>query len=640
MSIECNNTTPIASNATAITAPIGAIDFSALIAQPDPLEQVDRATIVDITDRLNKSLSTMDLSGYPTLKDRFEQFPITYTEIADYALNNNVDTSAILTELKGYSVAMTQLPVTITDTLDDLDFYYEANLGKTISEGLCGTFGAILTELFAAFTLIDSTVQKLNALNLSDLDPKKLAISLAQKLKLEAIKDKLLETIDKLVEKIKKKIDKAVKKALDDIKTFVGNAGKSIHNQITKIKKEITDFFSKENMTRIKNDVQAFISEMISNFERPTLANIQLIMHQLCNFTEIIQRILFGPADELAELAKVIEKEQKVLVTTDKNEQQKAEKAGAVRVESEVAEEIQEEASESINANANDNNPNRYTVRVAVKNKRGQTSTFRNEVRYRQPGDLGYIDASTGQLAIPTNVDYITSSVLKQDEIDAINALSEDGIGPNSMITFTDTVKSRKEYEDVSNSVWSKLLRLSALTGEKYVLRQGCVKSNSRSSAKKKQDVRRQGSDAYHHKYSGFAVEIEVNDSIREKTIIAASRVGFTGISVGRTYIKLNLGSRDGSVATKSSVMFRETERFTSNEAAILEPFMSTHRQDGYRKKRKSDNDFKFYDKSTFKNEEQNDGTFSFVDNNSILGVNTSDDSNEDTSFSLLRPTD
>jgi hypothetical protein len=639
MSIECNNTTPLASKASALTAPIGgAIDFSALIAQPDPLEQVDRVTIVDITDRLNNSLSTMNLSGYPTLRDRLEQFPLTYTEIADYVLNNNVDTSAILTELQGYSVAMIELPVTIAETLDDLDFYYETNLGKTISEGLCGTFGNILTELFAAFTLIDSTVAKLNALNLNDLDPKKLAISLAEKLKLEAIKEKLLETIDKLVKKIKKKIKKAVKKALDDIKTFVGNPGKAIHNQLTKIKKEIEDFFSEENMERIKNDVESFISEMISNFERPTLANIQLIMHQLCNFTEIIQKILFGPADELAELAKVVDKERKVLDATDANEQKKAEAAGAVRVEKEVAEELKEEATDSINANANDNNPNRYTVRVGVKNKRGQISTYRNEVRYRQPGELGYIDPSTGQLSIPTNVDYITSNVIKQDEIDAINSMNEDGIGPNDMITFSSRVRDKKEWEDVSNSVWSKLLRLSTLTGEKYVLRQGCVKSNSRGSAKTKIDVRKQGSDAYHHKYSGFAVEIEVNDSIREKTMIAASRVGFTGISVGRTYIKLNLGSRDGSVATKENVMFVESERFSDSEAAQIEPFMRTHRQDGYRKKRKSDNDFRFFDKSTFKQEEQNDGTFSFVDNNSILGI--SNDSDEDTSFSLLRPTD
>jgi hypothetical protein len=120
--------------------------------------------------------------------------------------------------------------------------------------------------------------------------------------------------------------------------------------------------------------------------------------------------------------------------------------------------------------------------------------------------------------------------------------------------------------------------------------------------------------------------------------MIAASRVGFTGISVGRTYIKLNLGSRDGSVATKENVMFVESERFSDSEAAQIEPFMRTHRQDGYRKKRKSDNDFRFFDKSTFKQEEQNDGTFSFVDNNSILGI--SNDSDEDTSFSLLRPTD
>ena len=63
---------------------------------------------------------------------------------------------------------------------------------------------------------------------------------------------------------------------------------------------------------------------------------------------------------------------------------------------------------------------------------------------------------------------------------------------------------------------------------------------------------------------------------------------------------------------------------------------MRTHRQDGYRKKMSQDDEFRFFDKSTFKQEEKNDGTFSFVDNNSILGIN----SQEEQPFSLLRPTD
>jgi hypothetical protein len=63
------------------------------------------------------------------------------------------------------------------------------------------------------------------------------------------------------------------------------------------------------------------------------------------------------------------------------------------------------------------------------------------------------------------------------------------------------------------------------------------------------------------------------------------------------------------------------------------EAMMNTHRKDGYRKRMEPAEEFRFFDKSTFKAEEQADGTFSFFDNNSIT-------QEEEQPFSLLRPTD
>ena len=106
MSIECTNTTPISGQTTALTAPVGTIDFSALIAQPDPLDQVDRPTIVEITDKLNALLDVENLSEYPTLQNRYDQFPLTYTEIADYVLTNNVNTFDVLAAINKYDVIL------------------------------------------------------------------------------------------------------------------------------------------------------------------------------------------------------------------------------------------------------------------------------------------------------------------------------------------------------------------------------------------------------------------------------------------------------------------------------------------------------------------------------------------------------
>ena len=634
MSIECSNTTPLSSQNTVTTAGVGPIDFSALLVR-DPIDQLDRETIVSITNSLNSILESVDLSDTPTLKARFDQFPLTVTEIADYILTNNIDTVDILNSIAVYD-AQSLSNTVLTNTVSDLDFFYEENLGKTISEGLCGKFGNSLMELLAAFTMIDSAITKLNGLKLGDLDPKKLAISKLQMLTLEEIKDKLIETITDVVDRITKKIDDAIKKAIEDITTTIGNAGDKILTQLTKMKDEIQDFFSEENMKRIKDDLTAFISEMIGNFERPTLANVQLIMYQLCNLTETITAILFAPADEIAEVAKVVAQEKKVLDTVDKVEQQKAEKAGATRVEKEVAQEIKEDVTSTINDFASDNNPNRYVVRVPDETK-ARSGFFKNEVRYRQPGELGYVDPSTGDLAIPTNVDYVTSPYITADETRSINAMSSEGIGPGPLVTFSTKVVDGKQWQGVANPVLAKLLRISHITGNKYTLRQGQVQTVGRGQANQAGKIRKQGSDGYHHKYSGFAVQLDITEENRDETIIAASRAGFTGIGVTKNYLLLHVGNREGFVATNNDPRFASIHQIA--EAADIiqyEAMMNTHRKDGYRKRMEPAEEFRFFDKSTFKAEEEADGTFSFTDNNSILGVSTQ----EEEPFSLLRPTD
>ena len=633
MSIECNNTTPAASRFSNLTVPIAgsSIDLSALIAQPDPLDQVtNRAQVISLTDKLNSVLDQEDLSAYPTLKERYDQFPLTYTEIASYVIDNRVNTSDVLDAINNYGGGSngsggTGLPgnnVVVNSTFSGLDFHYETNLGKTISEGLCGAFGNTLAELLAIFTLLDSTLTKLNGLKLNDLDPKKLAISLSLTAQLKAIEESLRKTIDELVDKVKDAVKAAVKAIIDEITEMVGDAADRIVTYVTKIETEIKEFFSPENIKRIKDNVGAFIAEMVAAFQRPTLANIQLIMQKLCFLTETIMSILFEPAEEISEISKVIEKENKVLNTQVKIEQNKAEENGAVKVSPEVAEEVKLEGIKNINELAYDNNPNRYTVRVGIKNARGQTSSFKDEVRYRQPGELGYIDPTTGQLSVPENIDYITSSTITPDETKAINAMSETGIGPGRLISFSDKVVDKNQWKGIARPVLAKLLRISALTGEKYVLREGQVQGGTRRDRREAGKVRKQGSSHYHHKYSGFSVELNVTERNRDATIIAASRAGFTGIGVARSFLRLNLGNRDGVVASSSDPRWPAGDRFglESSEETTYKTMMNTHRRDGYRKKLKPDEDFLFYqDKSTFKEEEQSDGTFSFVDNNTVV---------------------
>ena len=228
----------------------------------------------------------------------------------------------------------------------------------------------------------------------------------------------------------------------------------------------------------------------------------------------------------------------------------------------------------------------------------------------------------------------MTSDKITSDEIEAINKMDDTGLGPNRLIRWDSKVVKDKGWQKLDNAVLAKLLRISVLTGEKYVLKQGIAPRPTRKASKEYGKIRKQGSAMYHHKYSGMAVELYVNDANRDKTIIAASRAGFTGIGVGKTFLRLNLGARAGDVASKDDPRWLGTDRFGDAETIVYTSMMKKHRIDGYRNKREQDEDFRFFDKSTHKKEENNDGTFSFVDNNSILGTETQ----EPEAFSLLRP--
>ena len=147
---------------------------------------------------------------------------------------------------------------------------------------------------------------------------------------------------------------------------------------------EIADFFSDETIDQIRKNFDKFIGEMIAVFERPTLANVQLIMFKLCNLTETLMSILFGPADEIAEVAKVVEQEKKVLDAMEAKNALDAQNAGATRVSKEVAEEVKEEVTNNMNRLTDDNNPNRYVELVPKSTRRG--TRYDEIVKYRQPG--------------------------------------------------------------------------------------------------------------------------------------------------------------------------------------------------------------------------------------------------------------
>jgi len=629
MSIECNNTAPLASRFSELTDVnnIGDIDFTPLISRPDPLDNIDRASVKSITDGMNEILTDIDLGAYPTLASRRGQFPLLYAEVADYLITNNIDPVDVQIAVESYNGG--ELNNLVAKTVDDLDLYYNDNYAKSIAEGTCGKFGSTITELLATFSLLDATLDKLTDLKNIEWNLKKEAIKKTQEQLLEEFADKLTEIIDKLFEKVIKKILDGMEGLGKELVKLITDPKNTISGYMDKITEEATDFYNGDTMTRIKNNVSKFITGMIAMFERPTIANIQMILHILCNFVEVLLGIIFSPAEEFNKIVNAITGESQALSCSSKNEYKIAVEAGAVRISEEAGDTIRQSCTAVINEKALDNSVNRYLEEVILIMPPPMPPRVKYVVKYRQPGELGYIDPATQQLAIPENVDYIHEEGVTDDERKAIDELYKKKdmflgrkidrtyIGPTELIKFSDKVIEDQQWKGVKQGVWSKLLRMSALTGERFELREGRVAPDVEVlNARARRFGKKQGTvDAYHKKYSGYAVELNVTDENRQKAILAASRVGFTGIHVGKTYIKLDLGTRSGSVSDGNDPRWDGDEALAGTDLIRVQSMMKKHLIDGYRKRREGFDDFNMTDPSTFVVEEDNTGESIFVEN-------------------------
>lgn len=634
MSIECNNTSPLASRFSELTDVnnIGDIDFTPLISRPDPLDNTNRQSVIAITDKMNEILTDIDLSGFPTLASRRQQYPLLYAEVADYLITNNIDPVNVQIALESYNGG--ELNNIVAKTVDDLDFYYNENYGKSIAEGTCGKYGSTITELLATFSLLDATLDKLNDLKNIEWNLKKQAIRKTQEQLLKEFADKLSEIVDKLFEKVIKKILDGIEGLAGELVKLITDPRNTISGYMDKIHEELVEFYNGDTMTRIKKNVAKFVAGMIAMFERPTIANVQMILHILCNFTEVLLGIIFAPADEFKKIVNAITGEAQALTCASRTEYKIAVEAGAVRISEETADGIRQSCTAVLNEKALDNSVNRYLEEVVVIMPPPMPPRVKYVVKYRQPGELGYIDPATQKLAIPENVDYIHEETITEDERKAIDELYKQNdifigrkidrtfIGPTELIKFSDEVIEGEQWRKVNHRVWSKLLRMSALTGERFVLKQGRVQPsvevlNARAARRSK----RQGTiNAYHKKYSGYAVELNVTDENRQKAILAASRVGFTGIHVGKNYIKLDLGTRSGSVADGNDPRWEADEGLSGTDLIQAQSMMKKHLIDGYRKRREGTDTFNITDPSSFIQQEDNTGQSIFLENIDPLG--------------------
>lgn len=597
MSIECNNTTPFASrfDSSALT-PASAVfteitDFGSFIDQSDPLQFVNRADVVAITTSLNRILPQEDLSDFPTIQKKIEVFPITFTEIADYALANSIDTAIIAEQLAQFSSP--GFNNTLNGFLDGLDFHLDLNIGKSLSDGTCGAFLDIITTISGIFSMIDTAKKTLSDVQafLEDLDPLAKIESLKNKLTLDALQEAITKAIDKIVDKVRKKIDEALSKIKAQLFNLPCASKKLIKKLGDKVRKA-KEFFSKENIKNFKGKVEEFVATQVGQFERLSFETLGLLMYKLCQFTELLQELLTGPSKDLLKAAEVIAVEVKVLKNVGNTSTLLAVKNGAIRKDFDQCLIDKEKVTKKIN-------------------------------------DSAETDA------------VIDNKCPSKDEIELLMDISDDGIG--SIIKFSDEVVENRGWQKIDMSVWLKLIRLQKLAEDSTTV----ITVNQGFRKQKGKDADKGSRSKFAHK-TPYAIDIEVpsnfklragtevarveeNDddptnqqgttltlaqreaialagdsattqtlpssavsakgdigkylNSREALAVAASKVGFKGLGMYRSYMHVDMGARRSWIAGQPGIesKIKNEEKLEGEDRTRLEIIESIHEADAWR---------------------------------------------------------
>jgi len=544
MTIGCDSSTPLTSRFDAqVLTPNSAIFNTlfepSLFITNNPLDRVDRTTIVDLTNRLNILLGGIDLTPYPVLKNRFDQFPITYVETADFVLANQINTSTIYPVIRDYNPDIS-MPVQFDSFLSDFDFHLDANIGATISGGLCGQFGNIFSKLLGIFTLIDTAKGLIDDIkNLSELDPLKKAKSLSLQQILVSLKKSIVKVVKKLVKKVKKQIEAMVASAVATI-TDIKVSAQRLYTKLKKMADDISEFFEDASIESFLDRIEKFIANTSSQFERLTIENVALLMFRFCQFTELLQSLLMGPAKALTALAETIAVESLIAKNASLKETKAAVEAGATRVPQEVRLSTKSSAIENINSKSESAT---FSLDDVVNSGAGVTSAVTGTVTSPVQTDTTVTTPSvTNRVENPEQFDWQTPREATSDELNEISGITSAGIP--GRFKFESGIVSGNRWQRVEPIVWAKLIRVCEESGKSFTVNSAFrSKAYNRSVGGAK--------DSIH--MSGYAIDIQVGAADREAVFLAAQRAGFTGVGIYSTFMHLDCGPRRMWVAGHGS---------------------------------------------------------------------------------------
>ena len=573
-----------------------------LINLNDPTKQLDQALLLATTALLNEKfddMKTKDVPSnytydkfkeeFPSLSDRIGAGPLTPAEVAIFVTENGArlqdplpgtgddnDTNALDDDDNNNNVQFgdvdqisvdystwtpgAPLPVGVKVSLEQMDSFFDDNIGGTLSAGTCAAFMVIGNNIGSIIKKMKAKAESLGdipALDLKNFSLKDILSGFVVKIKLQLdlISSTIKKTIDKLVKKAKaaaKSVAKAIDKGMADFK----NAGKAIDGMITKSLKKVTDLVSDKNIKGLKDSIDKMVAGAASMFEKLTPAILGLLMFRFCQVTNAIQGMMDKPLKNLQNVADKVQQVQKSIKSKSAESTKGAVASGATRMDPDQVEKKKEEvikvqwarsvtvdrlADELIEiyekpegftndfqwAGIDDRYPPADKPRYGT-SQRKDLNKFKND-----DDNLGY-EVGSSKIMIVNNEDMATT-------------LRKDG---------KDTGEPGPAWKEVKPDLFIKLMDMAHQLGladiQPVEMIRGFRYDIPEADIKKGVDARK------FSKGKGITVKTPTDNKGRMMYFIAASRAGFQGIAVDRDVMHLTMGNRLGVVVNEMLTEFNK----------------------------------------------------------------------------------
>ena len=480
------------------------VSFATNLDLTNANERFGSGNIADLTNALNNFLDNADLSPYPQLNDRVTGGPLSASEVGDFLISSDTDFQNLLDQLNG---SVLDNNFTINSALTDLNNYYNTNIGRSLSRGVCSDIASLILTILAALDALNFFVKQVKRArdiiqDILDTDFKKLAIQLIQQLTIENLKKLILDIIKKVFEKAIDKLTQVTTAVVGIISGITGTRQK-VSSTLDEICRDLEEFFSDEGCDRLVKKIEKFINSLAVEFERFTLESVAQLIYRLCVFIEGIEFLILFPVNQFQELANSLKAEDSVLRSIGLINTKKAVEAGANRISKEDRDKITEEARLAMN----------------------EASPSLNEI----------IDGA--------GADYQTAKEITAEESQELFCLKESGV-PNRFTFSEDAVEPYKEgsptkrYRLVKNIVYARLIRVSKRTEYTFnVIKAFEAKSTEENRGGAKNSMMQSG--------SAIHIKIEGDSRWVSRVIVSAIQEGFKGIGIHNDYIHLDIGPRE-----------------------------------------------------------------------------------------------